>query len=146
MKNTTKSIGTNAACIMLIEDDKTTNFINQVFLYTAPDPVNVRAFESADDALDFLLKGLIIEEEKPCNYPDLILLDLNLPGMSGWDFITELKKIPKPYIKHIKIIILSNSHEEEDRKRAMETGLIDDYIFKPLSPEIINQILKTYLT
>jgi len=75
--------------------------------------------------------------------PDLIILDLVLPGKSGFEVLAEIKLNPK--IKKIPIIILSNLSQDSDIKEAMELGA-NEYIVKTevsvnLLPEIAKEIL-----
>jgi two-component system phosphate regulon response regulator PhoB len=63
--------------------------------------------------------------------PDLIVLDLMLPGVSGLDVLAELRK--KPETKDIGVIVLTARKEEADRLEGLELGA-DDYVVKPFSP------------
>ncbi len=70
--------------------------------------------------------------------PDIILQDWMLPGMSGIDFVSQLRK--RPLTRHIPIIMLTARAEENNRVRGLEAGA-DDYITKPFSPrELIARI------
>lgn len=70
--------------------------------------------------------------------PDLILLDWMLPGVSGIEFASQLKKDPKT--QEIPIIMLTARGEEGDKIRGLEVGA-DDYVTKPFSPrELIARI------
>jgi two-component system phosphate regulon response regulator PhoB len=66
--------------------------------------------------------------------PDLILLDLMLPGIDGLDVCRELKSDPKT--RHAPIVIVSAKGEESDIVAGLELGA-DDYITKPFSPKIL---------
>ena len=62
-------------------------------------------FDDSVQALDFIRE---IDPEK-VPYPDLILLDLNMPKLNGWDFLDEFVKIPAPELEKTIIFILSSS-------------------------------------
>jgi len=66
------------------------------------------------------------------NFPDLILLDWMLPGISGVEWARRLKK--EPIYRDIPIILLTARGEEEDKVRGLEIGA-DDYMTKPFSPK-----------
>ena len=66
--------------------------------------------------------------------PDLVLLDLMLPGLDGFEVCTLLKHDPKT--RHIPIIMLTAKGSEADVVRGLETGA-DDYITKPFSPKVL---------
>ncbi len=74
--------------------------------------------------------------------PDLILLDIMMPGKSGYDVIRTLKSNPKT--RDIPIIFLTAMSEPEDEKKGLELGAVD-YITKPISPPILLARIKTQL-
>ena len=74
--------------------------------------------------------------------PDLILLDIMMPGMSGYDVIRELKADPKT--RDIPVIFLTAMSAPEDEKKGLELGAVD-YITKPISPPILLTRIKTQL-
>ncbi|MCB1761903.1 MAG: response regulator [Gammaproteobacteria bacterium] len=125
--------------IMLIEDDRVDvmtvqrafkkNRINNP-LYIARTGV---------DALD-MLKGNGQEKVDPP--PGLILLDLNLPRMSGIEFLERLRQDRE--LQNIRIIVLTSSNEPRDREAAFKYE-VDDYIVKPHSFEEFNRVIATIL-
>jgi len=66
--------------------------------------------------------------------PDLVLLDLMLPGLDGFEVCTLLKNDPKT--RHIPVVMLTAKGSEADVVRGLETGA-DDYITKPFSPKVL---------
>ncbi len=68
------------------------------------------------------------------NLPDLIVLDLMLPGMDGLDVCRHLKADPRT--QHIPVILLTARGQEEDIATGMEMGA-DDYVTKPFSPKVL---------
>ena len=62
--------------------------------------------------------------------PDLIIMDLAMPEMDGWDATTHIKKDPET--KHIPLIALTVHTLPADRKRALEAG-VDAYLTKPIN-------------
>ena len=79
--------------------------------------------------------------------PDLILLDLNMPVMDGWQFFVEFKKLGK--LKDIPVVVLTTSDDEQDRKKLMSMGA-KDFFTKPDTADewerMLNQIAATYLS
>ena len=74
--------------------------------------------------------------------PDLILLDLQLPGLSGYEVGRRLKADER--LKHIPTIAVTSYALSGDEEKALEAGA-DDYIAKPYRPQILLACLKKYL-
>lgn len=117
--------------ILVIEDDQTSQNIIRHFLEK-----NGFAVISAGDAEE----GLRQARDKP---PDLILLDLMLPGMSGFQVLSRLKQ--DAALAPIPVIILSSLTQEDDIMKALTSGAAD-YITKPLSPIVLMTKIKLLLT
>lgn len=79
-----------------------------------------------------------IEREKP----DLVILDIMLPGQNGFDICRKMKN--NPDLKNIPIIILSAKGEELDVVLGLELGA-DDYVAKPFSPKVLSSRIKAIL-
>lgn len=115
--------------ILLVEDDETTNFLSKIALRSA-------GFEHIDEVLNGLEAFELIE--KDC--PDIILLDLNMPVMDGWEFL-DLKKIKMP-CKGIKIALLTSSSYIGDIKKAENYPCVVAYLEKPLTRPKIEELKK----
>ncbi len=74
--------------------------------------------------------------------PDLILLDLSLPGMDGWEVLRRLKQ--HPVMKHIPVVALTAHALVTDRNRALEAGF-DDYDIKPVEMPRLLKKMETLL-
>ncbi len=74
--------------------------------------------------------------------PDLILLDIMMPGLDGYEVCRRLKHDPKTM--HIPVIFLTGRSEVEDEKKGLELGAVD-YITKPVSPAIVLARVKSHL-
>lgn len=116
--------------ILLIEDDLTFSMILQIALKARGYDV-----ESADDGRKGLAKVAEFE-------PDLIVLDINLPALSGFDVAKRLKESDS--FKDIPIIMLTALSQEVNIARGYSLG-IEDYLIKPFPVEHIFLKIKKYL-
>ena len=89
-------------------------------------------FQDGESAISHILKNL----------PDLIILDLMLPGIDGFDICRLLKN--KDLTKNIPILILSAKGEESDIIKGLELGA-DDYVTKPFSAKVLSARVNTLL-
>jgi two-component system alkaline phosphatase synthesis response regulator PhoP len=117
--------------ILFVEDDE--NFYS-VFSV----PLRMRGYE-----VSHVADGNVVVEKALKEMPDLILLDIILPGTSGLDILKELKENPDS--KSIKIIMLTNFGNDENVNKAMEYGA-DDYMMKyNVVPSELPDKIATYL-
>ena len=84
--------------VFLIDDDPATNFYNKHLLTKRFPSAAIRVFEQGEEAAR-VLRGL-----SPTERPDLILLDVNLPDLSGWDL---LESLPTECLSGTRIVVLS---------------------------------------
>lgn len=108
--------------IYIIEDELSISKL--ISLYLNKSDFSTREFSNAEGALDSL---------KTDTQPDLIILDLNLPGMSGFDFLGSLKSM---YKIMPNVIILSARDTDEDIIKGLGCGA-DEFITKPFSPSVL---------
>ena len=76
--------------------------------------------------------------------PDTILLDINMPGMDGWQFLEEYAKLPEEQRGGNVIVLLTTSLDAEDQEKAGKIETIEGFQDKPLSVEKIHQLIKEY--
>lgn len=100
-------------------------------MYLTKSGMKVEAVGSAEEALEYIQKQL----------PDLIILDLNLPGMSGFDF---LKKFRDEYNASLPVIIVSARDADEDVIKGLGIGA-DEFVTKPFSPRVLVARIQAHL-
>lgn len=130
--------------IMLIDDKSINLFIAQKIIKESVQKTNIKSFESGIAAIDFLTNL-----DKPNNtearfIPHIILLDINMPGMDGFQFFNEFEKIKNDNVKQICIYILSSSINPQEIKRASYEKACKGFINKPLTVEKFDEILINY--
>lgn len=116
--------------IVMIVDDTETNI--DVLVETLGDQYDVRVAMDGESALEY------IQDEKP----DLILLDIMMPGMNGYQVCEALKSNPDTF--NIPIIFLTAMSEVQDEARGLELGAVD-YVTKPFSPNLVKARVKNQI-
>lgn len=83
-----------------------------------------------------------IEENKskPDKLPDVILLDLNMPGFSGWDFLDRMQEMSSDIRKNIKVHVLTSSIRPTDKEHAEQYPFVRSFISKPFEANAITSL------
>lgn len=134
-------------CILVIDDDEATNFFTRIILEEAECAQYIKMAESGKEALAYLLASY----KTGCNEnyypsPDLILLDINMPAMDGWEFLEEYKKLEKGIQAKVMTVMLTTSLFPEDRERAESMPEISGFENKPITVEKLEKILHKHFS
>jgi CheY-like chemotaxis protein len=130
--------------ILLIDDDLPTNFIHKKIIQKAAVDVVVKSVTNVQEALDFITYSGIYENTAEIPRPGVIFLDINMPGLNGWDFMNAYHQLNKRFKVKSIIIMLSTSLDPEDKKRALLDKEIATFLNKPLRPEMVTSLLDNY--
>lgn len=126
-------------CILLIDDNPDDNFYHERVIKKCNAAEIVLAKTSVREALDFLKSKK--EDDSP---PELILLDINMPGMNGWDFLAEYELLNDKLKSRAIVIMLTTSQNPDDKKRAEEISSVSDFKTKPLTTESLEEIMNRF--
>jgi CheY-like chemotaxis protein len=130
-------------CVLLVEDNVSDNFLHKRVLEKAGIAQTIEITENGQEALEYL-RSLHAQEMSgnPVPHPDLILLDINMPVMDGWEFLEEYETLCRQNSgKKAAVIILTTSLNPTDRVKAEETLGTDHFKFKPLTTEMLKEIV-----
>lgn len=125
-------------CVLLVDDSDSTNYVNEKIVNRADITNKVVAKESGMDALEYLKTAGDYE------YPELIFLDINMPGMNGWEFLEAYEKLDKRNNGLLVVVMLTTSLNPDDRTKAVRLGYVGDFINKPLNTDKVLEIYETF--
>ncbi len=91
---------------------------------------NLIIFKNGKEALDYFKATL--ESVNEDRLPNIIFLDLNMPIMDGWEFLSEFVKIKNNFNKKITLYVVSSSIDPRDLERAKSFNMVTDYLIKPI--------------
>ena len=127
--------------ILLIDDDEATNFIHQLVIQDHGSCNHIITKLNGQEAFDYLSTP----NENGLPNPDIIFVDINMPTLDGWGF---LEKYQSKFGSHPSkiIVMLTTSLNKYDKERAESMKVISEFRNKPLSTEILDEILAKYFT
>ena len=132
-------------CILLIDDDEPTNFLNKMTLEQGSYARYVRVSQNGQEALDYLAScGDTGNGVSRNPRPDLIFLDINMPAMDGWEFLERYKQLPTEKKADIVLIMLTTSLNPDDEARTRSMPEISGFENKPLRQVQLENILNKY--
>lgn len=121
----------SAKCVLVVEDKDLNRKIVRIVLKSKG--YNVLEATNAEEALEILQAQI----------PDLILMDIALPGMSGEELTRQIKGTPQ--WRHLPIIALTAHAMKGDREQFLKAGC-DDYISKPINTRLLAELVENHLS
>jgi len=118
----------------VIDDEEISVYLTKYMLIEENFSEDINTFLSAEEALQELQQNLKIAP------PRIIFIDLNMPGMNGWEFLDELVPYKSHMLNHCWIYILTSSLDLNDAARAKEYELVQGFIHKTIDKDDIEEI------
>jgi CheY-like chemotaxis protein len=122
--------------VLLVDDDAITNFLNTKTLERMGIARQIHTALNGKEAID-LFNDYYTGTSA---LPDLVLLDLDMPIMDGFQFLELFQKLRIPNCEKVKIIIVTSSEDLKDIMRAKALG-IEHFLLKPVDEECIRRVL-----
>ena len=132
---------------MLIDDDEPTNFLNTMIIEEAGCTNHLQIEDSGQRALNYLVNSeKCVRGNKKYLWPDLIFVDINMPAMNGWEFLAGYNELVKEHMGEIIMVMLTTSLNPDDEVKAKNFAGVTDFRLKPLTEQLLSEILDTYFT
>ncbi|WP_417886210.1 response regulator [Zunongwangia sp.] len=126
----------NITCI--IDDDPIFVFTAKKIMELADFSDSFLVFKNGKEAINHFTALLTTEN----TLPDVILLDINMPVMNGWEFLDEFTKIES--LKSVVIYVVSSSIDPEDKERAKSYEEVSNYVVKPITIDSLKTIIENH--
>lgn len=129
--------------VLCVDDDTISLTISQLLLKRTGFAAEVDTAIDGSEALEYFEKLFANDPNPVDNAPELILLDINMPVMNGWEFLEEYNPRYAEKLSKTHIIILSSTIDPEDFALAKQYSVVKQFISKPLSIENLEELKAT---
>jgi CheY-like chemotaxis protein len=121
--------------VMVVDDSEADLLFARIVLERAEAGFEVLPYESAREALARL-------QDVGAAAVDLVLLDINMPGMNGFEFLDAFDALPAAQRRSAVMVMLTSSPDPSDRERALAHRCVRGYITKPMSAQAVGSLLR----
>jgi CheY-like chemotaxis protein len=122
---------------LLVDDDPLNNYLSKVVLEMSLGVVEIKDFVNPELALNYIENEF---EYKPLEEKTILFLDINMPTLSGWEFLDKFNKLEEAIKNQFSIYMLSSSIDPFDIERVKLNPYLIDFIEKPLDKTIIAEM------
>jgi CheY-like chemotaxis protein len=128
--------------ILLIDDDESAAALFRLMVEKAGCPVRLIVAEGAQKAMDYLSGAGPYSNRAAHPMPDLVVLDLIMPGLSGFDILHWRQQMPQ--LRLVPVVVFSGSMREHDREKALANGAAR-FLQKPMDLEQLKAVVAEIL-
>lgn len=123
--------------VICVDDDPIALLLSKLVISKANFASQIITCVNGEEAMKYLEKPETIKENSNSERPLLILLDLNMPVMDGWEFLEQFSTKMQEQYSSTKIILLSSSIDPNDIKKSKDFSMVVDFLPKPLTKEML---------
>lgn len=123
--------------VLIVDDDPILIMVCTRIMKITGFSEEVASAKEGREGMDYLVKQL---QEAPDNLPELILLDINMPVLNGWEFLDEFNGLLPQLPKSIPIFMLSSTIDQADFDKAETYSVVKGFYSKPLTRENLTEI------
>ena len=124
--------------ILLIDDDDINNFLSKELITLYWPSAEVSAIMYVEEAIKYLIEK--INSQHPL--PDVILVDLNMPILNGWDFVEAFEKLNPDLTKNTRIFIYSSSVYYKDIDKSKQYTSVKKFYSKPITQQQVIEMMQ----
>ncbi len=128
--------------VCIVDDDEVYQFTVKFEIERTNLVNKILFFSDGEEAIEFFQR----KSDNPDELPDVILLDINMPIMDGWDFLEEFTLLKPGIGKKITLYMVSSSVNNQDIDRAKAISEITDYLVKPITRDKLLKIFNQSLS
>ena len=122
--------------LVVIDDNPTDHYIMQRLLHNNYNCEQATYTYDGRLVLDFLNEN----KETTTSLPDVIFLDLDMPELTGWEFLEELETFNANAKKNVQVHIMSSSIRSADIFHSKKYACVNSFLTKPLSKDLVNKV------
>lgn len=130
---------TNPVSVLIADDDTQDTMLVRMAAQRAALGIRLESVTDGEQAIDYLLGRAAYADRQSHPFPSMMLLDLKMPRLSGFDVLDFVRR--EPQLRRLPIVIFSSSDDPKDIKRAYEAGA-NSYLCKPHSSDDLSALLK----
>lgn len=129
--------------VICVDDDPIALLLSKLVLSKSDFATQIITAANGEIAIQYLERPEVINEHSNSTNPLVILLDLNMPVMDGWEFLEQFNAtLYNEHYKDVKVILLSSSIDPNDIERSKDFPMVSAFLPKPLTKEMLNTILE----
>lgn len=129
----------NITRFIIIDDDELNNMVCRITITTTFQHIEVVELNSGEKGLEYISNNYTPDSLTPT----ILLLDINMPLMTGWEFLYHFERFDSKIKEQINIFMISSSIDSRDKERAQKYNDVRDYISKPLLPAKVKEMVET---
>jgi len=131
--------------VLCVDDDPITLMLCKKVIMKSNFSKNIYSAINGEDALKFFDNLINKQDSEIKDFPQLIFLDLNMPVMNGWEFLSVFSK--NQYLENFsktKVVVLSSTIDPNDIEKSKEYPMVVEFLSKPITTEIL-ELLKNVI-